>query len=302
MLSPFLPRITSIVCKNPYSTSFNFTALQQFLNSTTNLKELRFNGSSLSTPFPINFKLPKTIQILEITTSCSLSLPQSLRELKISIQWPLNNTIIPSLINLNLTSLSITGLGLDVYNLPATLQTLTLCGTFKSLNHAFFNLPILSSLTIQESGSGLSTSAVLPDDARIIYLPPSLTCLRLPHNSMSSLLLQYPHNLKSLCIDYGSEWRSVQFYQSMQVPDTCNIKREYPQSVKELEIHLLSLPRLQNVPPNLTHLHIHVNDFNQPLNNLPASLRFLTLNTRPRCFRPPKFDHPLDKLPLNLVC
>lgn len=130
----------------------------------------------------------------------------------------------------------------------------------------------------------------------ITYLPPSVTCLCLPHNSMSpDYPPPLPPNLLSLCVNYGSEWKRV-------LHPEIDSKREFPQSIKELEIHLLSLPRLFNFPPNLTHLHIHVNDFNQPLDKLPPSLKFLVLNTRPRCYKAPKFDQPLNKLPAGLVC
>ena len=56
------------------------------------------------------------------------------------------------------------------------------------------------------------------------------------------------------------------------------------------------------LPEGITHLEIHNNDFNHPLENLPASLIYLGICGRKMVYSESDFNQSLDYLPVGLKC
>jgi hypothetical protein len=206
------------------------------------------------------------------------------------------------LFSLSLTTLHLFGADQHLARLPPTLHTLILCGTFKDLNFTFQNLPQLTSLDLQgkrRGYGGTHASTLFTDNKLITFLPPSLTHLRLPHNTIS------PHTpptlpplLLSLHITLGHEVNT-------KSPRLLHTQPVYPPSITHLFLHSPSLPFLFNTPPFLSRLKISSADFNQELTELPPSLTHLTIHTYPHKLKASTkhsgFDKSLDSLPPNLV-
>lgn len=230
-------------------------------------------------PMPNSFQFPSHLQEL------SLSLPSS------------SQTIIDSLFSISLTTLKLSGLSYSINRLPSTIKFLQLSGCFRISEDCLAKLPHITHLIITEmKPGGPPLRAAIPADSLLKFLPPSLFHLQLPHNVISPCQPpSLPPKLNFLRITTGHNW-----------PHRINTKqadlsRYYPDSLQFLELHLPSLSRLNNIPSSLVHLHIHANDFNQPLDNMPLTLRSLTIDTSPTQFSAFSFKYPLDKLPSSLV-
>lgn len=273
-----LPPFTSFLQFKPFQKDPSiYSKIELILKSSPHLTRLKILQPNLF--LPNHFQFPSRLQ--ELTLSLNSN----------------SQPILDNLISLHLTTLKLSGLNLSINLLPSTLKYLKLTGCFKISEECLTHLPLLSHLIIKEMkpGSGPARAAI-PSDSLITFLPPSLSHLQLPHNALSPCNPpSLPPNLISLIITNGHNWpHRINTRQA-------DLTRHYPSSLKLLELHLPSLPRLHNIPPSLTHLHLHVGDFNQEMNNLPLSLKSLIIDTNPGQFSNPSFKHPLDKLPSTLV-